>query len=113
MNGTRHGQSREREEVESETRKDGATERGQERGRKGYVEGGKLQGMYPEEDTGQTTRNEALAFETLVLKIKNNEPVFYLYKYICIQRNIVKIDSIVFKLCIVMRSNVLFDRWMT
>ena len=49
--------ARERGEGGSERRRDGATERGrggrEERGRKGDREGGKLQGRYPEEDTGQ------------------------------------------------------------
>ena len=53
------------------------------RGRKGDREGGKLQGRYPEEDTGQytlyssertnniqhTTHNAALAIATLVLRV--------------------------------------------
>ena len=41
----------------SERRDEGATEQGrgerEERGRQGDSEGGKLQGKYPEEDTGQ------------------------------------------------------------
>ena len=49
--------ARERGEGGSERRREGATERGrgarEECGRKGYMEGGKLQGRYPEEDTGQ------------------------------------------------------------
>ena len=58
--------------------------------------GGKLQGRYPE-DTGQytaykTTHNAALAIATLVLQMQNCKRVY--------------------KLCIVMRRNVLFDRWM-
>ena len=49
-------------------------------GRKGVREGVKLQGMYPDEDTGQytllkTTHNAALALETLVLGMKNSEKV--------------------------------------
>ena len=72
---------------------------GEEKGRSvGGREGGKLQGRYPEEDTGQytvysrerahkTTHNAALAIATLVLRY--------------------------YKLCIVMRRNVLCDRWLT
>ena len=60
-------------------------------------EGGKRQGRCPEEDTGQytahkITHNAALAIATLVLQISNCKRVY--------------------KLCIVMRRNVLFDRWM-
>ena len=52
--------ARERGEEGSERRRDpGATERGsgarEERGRKGYMEGGKLQGRYPDTGTGQYT----------------------------------------------------------
>ena len=51
--------AKERGEGGSEWMKEGATERGreerEERGRKGAGEGGKLQGRYPEEDTGQYT----------------------------------------------------------
>ena len=102
----------ERREGGSELRREEATERGrgarEERGRKGDREGareeqgrsegdregGKLQGRYPEEDTGQytahkTTHNVALAIAILV----NCKRVY--------------------QLCIVMRHNVLFDRWMT
>ena len=63
-------------------------------------EGGKLQGRYPEEDTDQytvhiskTTHNAALVMATLLLQIQNCKRVY--------------------KLCIVMRRYVLFDRWMT
>ena len=70
--------ARERGEGGSEQRREGATERGarEECGRKGYREGGKLQGRYPEEDTGQytahkTTHSATLAIATLVLQIQN------------------------------------------
>ena len=47
----------------SEQRREGAMERGrgarEERGRKGYRDGGKLQGRCPEEDTGQYTISSA------------------------------------------------------
>ena len=87
--------ARERGEGGSEQRRGEQRSKG---GRKGGRDGGKLQGRYPEEDTGQytvhkSTHNEALALETLVLQMKNSEQVY--------------------KLCIMMRGNVLFDRWMT
>ena len=81
---------------------DGARERGgsngEEQGRSvGGIEmgGGKLQGRYPG-DIGQytaytTTHNAALVIATLALQMQNCKRVY--------------------KLCIVMRSNVLFDRW--
>ena len=51
--------ARERGEGRSERRREGATERGrgarEERWRKGVWEGRKLQGRYPEEDTGRYT----------------------------------------------------------
>ena len=70
----------------SERREEGATERWrgerEELGRKGDREGGKLQGRYPEEDTGQYTLysrerakqhtiNAALAIATLVLRVRD------------------------------------------
>ena len=49
--------AKERGQGGSERREEGATERGrrerEEHGRKGDSEAGKLQGRYPEEDTGQ------------------------------------------------------------
>ena len=49
--------AKERGQGGSERREEGATGRGrgerEERGRKGDGEGGKLQGRYPEEETGQ------------------------------------------------------------
>ena len=97
--------ARERREG-SKPRREGATERGrgarEERRRNGDREGGKLQGRYPAgADTGRytvysiqrtKTHNAALAIATLVLQIKNCKRVY--------------------KPCIVMRRNVLFDRWM-
>ena len=51
--------AKERGQGGSEWREEGATEQereeSEERGRKGDREGGKLQGRYPEEDTGQYT----------------------------------------------------------
>ena len=71
--------AKERGQGGSERREEGATERGrrerEEHGRKGDREAGKLQGRYPEEDTGQqpcahkTTHNAALAIATLVLRV--------------------------------------------
>ena len=53
--------AKERGDGRSERMEDGATERGrgerEERVRKGDREGRKLQGRYPEEDTGQYTAN--------------------------------------------------------
>ena len=71
---------------------------GEEQRSVGGREGGKLQGRYPEEDNGQytahkTMHNTAFAIVTLILQIQNCKRVY--------------------KLCIVMRRNVLFDRWMT
>ena len=69
-------------------RKGGSNGKDQRRnkgGREGVREGGKLQGMYPEEGTGQytvysaqTTHNAALALETLVLQMQNSERVYKL-----------------------------------
>ena len=51
----------------------------EERGRKGDREGGKLQGMYPGEDTGQYTvyiaQNTHNNLDTLVFEMKNSEQV--------------------------------------
>ena len=93
---------RERLEGGSERRREGATERErEEQGRSvgGMEIGGEIQGRYHEEDTDQytahkTTHDTALAIATLVLQIQN-----YCKR--------------VYKLCIVMRCNVLFGRWMT
>ena len=94
--------ARERGEGGSERRRDGATQRGrgarEERVSKVDGEGGERQGRCPEEDAGQytahkTTHNVSLAIAPLVLQIQNCKRVY--------------------KLCIVKRRNVLFDRWMT
>ena len=59
--------------------RNGARERYMEdQGKKGDREGGKRQGMYPDEDTDQytghkTTHNATLALETLVLEMKYSE----------------------------------------
>ena len=97
--GKRGGRKR-AEEGGSSGRRRGRGAR-EERGIKGDREGGKLQGTYPEEDTGQYTvysaRNNIQrgpCIATLVLQIQNN----------C---------KWVYTLCIVMRRNVLFDWWMT
>ena len=59
----------------------------------GNIKGGILRRTLSIQYTAhKTTHNAALALETLVFKIKNGERVY--------------------KLCIVMRRNVLFDRWM-
>ena len=84
--------ARERGEGGSE-RSNGAKERSV-----GGREGGKLQGRYPEEDTGQYTAH----------KTRPNVVPYHCDFGITntkLQR--------VYKLCIVMCRNVLFDRWMT
>ena len=92
----RHGQSEGKRGGGRELRREGATDRG-----RGARDGRKLQGRYPEEDTDQymqytahkTAHNTARAIATLVLQKQNCKRIY--------------------KLCIAMRRNVLFDRWMT
>ena len=82
---------------------EGARERyREERERKGDKEGGKLQGMYPDEDsaTGQYTVQLAQNYQ------QRGPREFGI-------TNEKWRAGIVFKLCIVMRHNVLFDSWMT
>ena len=99
--------ARERGEGESKRRRKSATERGrgawEKRGRKGDREIGRegnfkrgtLRGTLAsiQYTAHKTTHNAALVIATLVLRIQNCKRVY--------------------KLCIVMRRNVLFDRWMT
>ena len=90
------GGAKERGQGVSERMEEGAMERGrgerEERGRKGDREGGKLQGKFPEEDTGQYTvysreRTKQHTKRPLLLRL-------WYYGF-------------------VMHCNVLFDRWMT
>ena len=93
--GEREGRKRAKErgsEEEMELRSEGDEQR-REQGRAGNVKGCALRRTLSIQYTAnRTTHNAALALETLVLKIVNG------YNY---------------KLRIVMRRNVLCDRWMT
>ena len=93
--GTERGRAGATETYGEVASEGGRSEEGREQGAN---EVGKFQGRYSEQDTSQYTvynaqHTAALALETLVLQKKNSGRVY--------------------KLCIVMRRYVLFDKWMT